>query len=107
MSKRASGPAARAHAAHSGVQASSDGPLLRLIAEGTAWATGAEFFRSLVVHLARALDASCAFVTEFVDGNTRVRPLAFWSAGEFIDAPDYPLAGSPCESVLSGDIAAF
>jgi CheY-like chemotaxis protein len=81
--------------------------LLRHIAEGTAWATGTEFFRALVAHLASALDASCAFVTEFVDSNALARPLAFWHAGEFIDAPDYPLAGSPCESVLSGDIAAF
>jgi PAS domain S-box-containing protein len=102
--KRARGSAGREPA---GPPAPDPATLLRLIAEGTASATGTEFFRSLVSSLAGALDTSCAFVTEFMDGNTRVRPLAFWNAGEFLDAPEYPLAGSPCETVLSGEISGF
>jgi PAS domain S-box-containing protein len=83
------------------------GQLLRIIAEGTAGATGTEFFRSLVRSLATALDTSCAFVTEFTDANTLVHPLAFWSGDQYLDADAYPIAGSPCESVLNGEIAAF
>lgn len=81
--------------------------LLRLIAQGTAWATGTEFFQSLVRFLAQALDTSCAFVTEFSAGNTLVKPLAFWNDGKFVDAPDYTIAGTPCEAVLGGEIATF
>jgi PAS domain S-box-containing protein len=106
MSKRASGPQRSAGVEHPDPRSTSDTPLLRLIAAGTAWPTGAELFGSLVFNLAQALQASCAFLTEFIDGNTRARPLAFWNAGAFVDAPEYPLAGTPCESVLSGDIAA-
>jgi len=100
-------PAEPPEAARRGRPAAERGEILRVIAEGTAWATGTEFFRSLVRCLATALDTTCAFVTEFTQGNTIVRPLAFWSGGQLIEAGEYPLAGSPCESVLNGEIAAF
>src|SRR5689334_2931642 len=38
---------------------------LRAIVEGTAHATGEEFFQTLVRHLAEAVDAHYAFVAEF------------------------------------------
>ena len=58
---------------------------LRLIVQGTAASTGDEFFRALVSNLAAALRVSCAFVSEFADGNTRVRTLSFWTREGFLD----------------------
>ena len=52
---------------------------LRAIVEGTARATGEEFFRSLVRTLAAAIDVQYAFVAEFTELKTRVRTRAFWA----------------------------
>jgi hypothetical protein len=51
---------------------------LRAIVEGTAHSTGDEFFRTLVGHLARAVDAPYAFVAEFVspENDTQARTIA-------------------------------
>src|SRR5215475_11586159 len=52
---------------------------LRHITEGTAGSTGDEFFRSLVKHLARALEVRYCFVAECTDETKQnVRMLAFW-----------------------------
>ena len=44
---------------------------LAVILEGTARATGQEFFRSLVRHLATAVGTRYAFVAEFAEGTRR------------------------------------
>jgi PAS domain S-box-containing protein len=75
---------------------------LRAIVEGTAQATGAEFFNLLVRHLAAAIDVEHAFVAEFAGSKTRVRTLAFWSKGEIIPNVEYDLDGTPCEDVVGG-----
>jgi PAS domain S-box-containing protein len=80
---------------------------LQAIVEGTATATGNAFFYSLVRELAAALQVGYAFVTEFLPGNTRVRTLAFWFNGRFIDNFDYDLKGTPCEVVAGGETVYF
>ena len=52
---------------------------LHAIVEGTARGTGEDFFRSLVSHLASAIDVPYAVVAEFAGVTTRVRTLAFWA----------------------------
>jgi hypothetical protein len=65
-----------------GESASSDeAAVLRALVEGTAANTGEDFFRTLVRHLAEALDVRHAFVAEFTAVRTRVRTLAYWSGG--------------------------
>ena len=76
---------------------------LRAIVEGTATATGTEFFYALVRELARALNVRYAFVSELLESKTRVRTLAFWFDGKFIDNIEYDLEGSPCEVVIRGE----
>ena len=78
--------------------------LLRSLVEGTAAASGDEFFQSLVKHLASALDVQFAFVAEFSHKPTRVRTLAFWSGNQLRDNLEYELAGTPCEEVIRGGI---
>src|SRR5215831_14432552 len=60
---------------------------LRAVVEGTAAGVGQEFFRSLVRHLAEAIDVHYAAVCEFLDP-PRGRALAVWERdhiGENVD----------------------
>ena len=82
--------------------------LLREIAEGTASVIGQDFFRSLVRHLAQALEVHIAFVTECTDAtNKRVRELASWEGGGFIPLTEYDVSGVPCENVMDGQICFY
>ncbi|MFE1747036.1 MHYT domain-containing protein [Coleofasciculus sp. H7-2] len=76
---------------------------LQLIVEGTASATGNEFFRSCVRYLAQVLGVRYAVVGKLAnDTKTRVRTLAFWTGEDFGENFEYDLAGTPCENVLEG-----
>jgi formate hydrogenlyase transcriptional activator len=77
---------------------------LRAIMEGTATATGEDFFRSLVRNLSIATGVANAFIAEFADIKTRVRTLAFWMNGQLIDNQEWDLEGTPCEDVLRGQL---
>ena len=54
----------------------------RTIVEGTASATGADFFPVLVRSLASALRAHCAYATTCGDG-VHAKGLAFWDGDKF------------------------
>ncbi|MGE0379155.1 MAG: sigma-54 interaction domain-containing protein, partial [Planctomycetaceae bacterium] len=77
---------------------------LRAIVEGTAEATGDEFFRALVRNLAIAIDVQYAFIAEFTDVKSRVRTQAYWARGEFADNVEYDLEGTPCQDVVGGGL---
>jgi formate hydrogenlyase transcriptional activator len=82
--------------------------LLHHLAEGTASVTGADFFKSLVYHLAFALHVRYAFATQCTDATlTRVRTLAFWMGKDFGDNFEYALAGTPCENVIAGNVCYY
>jgi len=81
---------------------------LRSVAEGTAAVTANEFFPSLVRHLAQGLKVRYAFVTECVGADhRRVRTLAFWSGDGLVGNVEYPLEGTPCEQVCTGEICFY
>ncbi|MDS4071149.1 MAG: sigma 54-interacting transcriptional regulator, partial [Candidatus Competibacter sp.] len=71
--------------------------------EGTATATGTEFFHALVRELALALNVRHAFVSELLESGIRVRTLAFWFDGKPIDNIEFDLDGTPCEVVIRGE----
>ncbi len=77
---------------------------LRAISEGTAAVVGGQFFHSLVKNLATALDVTYAFVSEFCVDRTKVRTLAFWAGDHFKANFEYAIAGTPCETVLAGEL---
>ena len=82
--------------------------ILRIITEGTAATTGADFFTSLVRHLAKALRSRYAFVAECTDETkTEVRTLAFWSTDRFADDITFRVRGTPCEKVIGGDVCCY
>jgi PAS domain S-box-containing protein len=76
--------------------------VLRAIMEGTAQATGEEFFHALVGNLSLATGAANAFIAEFAESKSRVRTLAFWMNGEFVENREWDLEGTPCEDVVQG-----
>jgi len=80
---------------------------LRMIVEGTAQSTGEDFFRSLVRNLSIVTGVTNAFIAEFADSKARVRTLAFWMNGEFVQNQEWELAGTPCEVVLWGKLCHY
>src|SRR5262245_9354201 len=74
---------------------------LQLVVQGTVSETGVEFFRALVKNLAKALGTTGAWVTEYLPDKNYLRPHAFWLNGGFIDAYEQPIAGTPCEAVVT------
>ncbi|MBE9169807.1 PAS domain-containing protein [Pleurocapsales cyanobacterium LEGE 06147] len=81
---------------------------LRLIVEGTASKTGAEFFCSCVRSLAEVLQVRYALIAEFTDEqNDRVCTLAFWTGKSFGENFEYELAGTPCGEVFKGKMRRY
>src|SRR6059036_3544293 len=78
---------------------------LRAIVEGVEAETGDQFFASLVRHLASALGVQYAFVSELTPDRQSFRTLALWGRGALRDNLTVPLAGTPCEAVLNGEMS--
>ncbi|QJE95512.1 sigma 54-interacting transcriptional regulator [Luteolibacter luteus] len=77
-----------------------DTDALRLVIEGTVSETGPGFFRALVRNLASVMGTSGAWVTEYLPDNNRLRALAFWLNGSFLEHFEHDVPGTPCEAVL-------
>src|SRR5947199_1327562 len=73
---------------------------LRMILEGTASETGERFFMALVENLARTLGTAGAWVTEYLPDSRRLRGLAFWLDGTWIEDYEKCIDGTPCEVVV-------
>jgi PAS domain S-box-containing protein len=73
---------------------------LRVILLGTATETGGQFFAALVQNLAKALATHGAWVTEYFPEQRRLRALAFWMDGQWLQDYEVDIAGSPCEQVI-------
>jgi PAS domain S-box-containing protein len=73
---------------------------LRSVVEGTATHTGDRFFQKLVESLAQALGTHGAWVTEYLQDSRRLRALAFWLGGEWIQGFEHPIDGTPCADVI-------
>jgi PAS domain S-box-containing protein len=74
---------------------------LRSVMVATAAATGEEFFRTLVKHLATALDVRYALVSELIEpGRDRLRTLAVWAGGRPAPNFEYEISGAPCEQAV-------
>jgi formate hydrogenlyase transcriptional activator len=77
--------------------------VLRVLVEGTAAATGEEFFRSLARHAAQALHARYAFVAETLSP-MESRSLAYWEGSDFGAGFSYRFPGTPCQNVAAGRV---
>jgi formate hydrogenlyase transcriptional activator len=79
--------------------------VLWAISEGTAAATGDEFFRRLARSAAQALGARYAFVAETLNPDES-RSLAYWEGADFGQAFSYRFPGTPCQRVSQGHVCA-
>jgi PAS domain S-box-containing protein len=73
---------------------------LRLVVEGTASETGEAFFRALVKNLATVMNTTGAWVTEYSPEVRKLRALAFWLDGRFVDSFEYSIDGTACAPVV-------
>ncbi len=80
-----------------------DDQAFRSIVEGTSAQTGIEFFQSLVRHLASALPARCAMVSEILEGHdSKCRIIAGWNGEQFISDHQYEVTHTPYEDLMGG-----
>jgi formate hydrogenlyase transcriptional activator len=79
---------------------------LRAVVEGTAAGTGQEFFRSLVRHLAEAIDVHYAAVCEVTDA-PRGRAIAIWERDHVVEDLPFDFSTSPSAEVLCSGLAHF
>ena len=85
----------QAHAPDSPIQAA-----LSRILEGTASEIGEGFFRALVENLAAVLGTRGAWVTEFDPERRRLKGLAFWLNGQWVENWEQSVDGTPCQVVV-------
>lgn len=78
---------------------------LKLIVEGTSYASSNVFLMSLVKYLAQALGVPFAGISEKKDENGNImKIIALWTGEEFSDETEYELAGTPCETVFGKEM---
>lgn len=71
-------------------------------AKGVSATTGDEFFRSVVEHIAKTLEADYAFVGELTDAQTpHARMVALFGNGKHGGGLEYDLSDTPCQHVIS------
>ena len=82
--------------------------LLMNVARGVSAQVGSVFFRSLVAHLARELQADYAYIGELVPPNTDMRTLALLADGKRVENPEALVEGSmSAEALAAGDTVIF
>ncbi|MGE0862579.1 MAG: PAS domain S-box protein [Vicinamibacterales bacterium] len=80
----------------------------RALVAGTAGVSGQHFFRSLVKHLARALEARGAYVAEILPSDPgRIRSLSAWVGDAYVPAFECEIAGSPSGEVLAHGLRVY
>jgi PAS domain S-box-containing protein len=62
--------------------------------------TGSDFFRALARNLSEALQTCGAWITEYIPETRRLRALAFWLNGSFLEHYEYSIEGTPCQPVI-------
>ena len=70
------------------------------ILESTVAETGERYFAGLAQRLAQVMGTCGAWITEDLEGPRRLRTMAFWMDGQWIDDYQVEIAGTPCEAVI-------
>ncbi len=74
---------------------------LELIFQGTATATGNEFFNALIENLAKVFKVQYAFIGELTNHRqTHLRTLAFWTGENLAENLEIPLSDTPSAKVV-------
>lgn len=70
-------------------------------------AIGMKFFDALAEYVSRRLGVDYVFIGELEPGGRHVRTLRFRFCGRVVDNLTYPVAGTPCETVLREGLRAY
>ncbi|VAX00937.1 diguanylate cyclase/phosphodiesterase (GGDEF & EAL domains) with PAS/PAC sensor(s) [hydrothermal vent metagenome] len=71
------------------------------IMEAVSTTTGTDFFKAMTIRMAEILQAdSCGVVSMITEDNETVETLAYYYDGNVIDNTQYPLQGTPCETII-------
>jgi len=82
--------------------------LQKALVEGTASATGPDFFPSFAKALAQVFQSRYILVCEHLDfPATRVKTLAFWMHDHLAENVEYDMAGGPCEETALGEMTFY
>lgn len=74
--------------------------ILWAILESMVAETGERYFTGLVQSVARAMGTDGAWVTEYFPETRRLRALAFWLDGQWIEGYEADITNTPCEAVI-------
>ncbi len=81
---------------------------LRTAAAGVASETGHEFFQSLVRNLAVTFNADTTYFGIFNEADvSKVKTIAVYTNGEFVENFEYLLDGTPCENLLDKKLCTY
>ena len=80
--------------------------VLQTLAESVGTTNG-DIFQTIVRQLALSHDMRYALIAKINDDATQATTLAFWKDGKLVENFSYPLANTPCETVLDGAGMAF
>ena len=80
--------------------APSDEGALWAILESTSAETGERYFAGLAQTLAWVLETCGAWITEYFEETRRLRALAFWMDGKWVEDYEIDITGTPCERVI-------
>ncbi|MBI1950498.1 MAG: hypothetical protein HYS34_03960 [Acidobacteria bacterium] len=81
--------------------------MLTSLAQGIVVRKGEDLFESIVTHLAKSVQADCAFVCGLREGSDSVGTLAVFSGGEIVPNFEYSLPGTPCEGVMQLNFCSY
>ena len=80
---------------------------IRALIEGASSKVGKEFFASMAMQPAKALDADSTIIGEVIEGENAVRTIAFYREGRIVENFTYNLAGTPCDTVINKHMCSY
>ena len=78
------------------------------IMKAVSTATGIDFFNAITLHMAEILQAdSCGIVSTIPNDENNVETLSYFYDGKIIDNEQYPLDGTPCETIIGKRVKSY
>ena len=78
------------------------------IMKAVSTATGTDFFNAITLHMAEILQTdSCGIVTAIPNNENKVETLSYFYDGKIIDNVQYPLEGTPCETIIGKNTKSY
>ena len=81
---------------------------IQTLDEGTARATGSDFLKNLIKHLALVMNCKYSLIGQLHEGpEPKIETIAVWTGADFAENFQYELKGTPCANAVSKDICYY